>query len=107
MHASIGAVSYERETPLCLGEIGQLTPRPREYSDATAEKIGGAVKSTVDEALQQATGVLRRRRALLDQASRLLLERETLTEDDLRALLQRHPDAKTPVVVGAAVRAGA
>jgi cell division protease FtsH len=86
MEEKLGSVSYDREPNHFLDSAAQQMWRPREYSDETAHEIDDAVKKIVDSALERAVGIIKDRRATLDEGASLLLEKETLTEEDLERL---------------------
>jgi len=91
MNAILGPVTYDEETTPFLGDLGALAQRPRNFSEDTAKSIDEAVRTVVNDALDQATRALVARRTLLDAGVKLLLERETLLENDLAQLLTRYP----------------
>jgi cell division protease FtsH len=70
-----------------------------EASETTEREIDVAVRDIITKAFEQATAILRRRRADLDEGGRLLLARETLTADQFPAI---RPVAKEPEMQGGA-----
>ncbi len=69
--------------------LGRELAEPREYAEATAAQLDGAVRSLIDKAHLQAQGILKRHRSLLDALAGELLVHETLDAEQLEALLQR------------------
>ena len=65
-------------------------------SETTEREIDVAVRDIVTKAFEQATAILRTRRADLDEGGRLLLARETLTADQFPAI---RPATKQPETV--------
>jgi cell division protease FtsH len=68
-----------------------------EASETTEREIDVAVRDLITKAFEQATTILRTRRADLDEGGRLLLAQETLTADQFPAI---RPVAKQPETVG-------
>jgi cell division protease FtsH len=68
-----------------------------EASETTEREIDVAVRDIITKAFEQATAILRTRRADLDEGGRLLLARETLTADQFPAI---RPATKQPETVG-------
>ena len=68
-----------------------------EASDTTEREIDEAVRDIIAKAFEQATAILRSRRADLDEGGRLLLAQETLTADQFPPI---RPAVKQPEVVG-------
>jgi cell division protease FtsH len=68
-----------------------------EASETTEREIDVAVRDIIAKAFEQATAILRTRRADLDEGSRLLLAQETLTADQFPAI---RPVTKQPETVG-------
>ena len=68
-----------------------------EASEATEREIDLAVRDIITKAFEQATAILRARRADLDEGGRRLLAQETLTADQFPAI---RPAAKQPEVAG-------
>ena len=67
-----------------------------EASDTTEREIDEAVRDIIAKAFEQATAILRTRRADLDEGGRLLLAQETLTADQFPPI---RPATKHPEVV--------
>ena len=86
MDRSLGQVTYDSERQAFLGpsiEVGIASPRS--YSEKTAWQIDEAVRELIRQAFEQASGILRQHRSLLDETAQELLEKETLTADQLPA----------------------
>ncbi|HYY63913.1 MAG TPA: hypothetical protein VE688_04815, partial [Gaiellaceae bacterium] len=64
---------------------GPLLPGVPEVSAKTQELIDEEVRRIVDEAHEEAVGLLRENRAKLDSLAKALLEHETLDEDEAYA----------------------
>ncbi len=88
MADEVGQVTYERPRSPFLDAAGQLHAE-RPHSEATARAIDHAVRRLIDEAFDTATGILTKRRALLEEGAAQLLAKETLTEEELGPLAQR------------------
>ncbi|MFO1425448.1 MAG: ATP-dependent zinc metalloprotease FtsH [Steroidobacteraceae bacterium] len=94
MDEELGLVAWEseRRAPLLAppGEPGatglEAWAQPRNYSEATAQRIDAAVQAQVRQAFERATAQLVRHRATLEQAVRDLLARETLAGAELESL---------------------
>jgi cell division protease FtsH len=69
---------------------------PKEYSEATAQRIDLAVQRFIDQAHQRARSLLGEHRAELDALASALIREETLSLEQIVALLQavrEHPVA--------------
>jgi cell division protease FtsH len=86
MIPELGHVTYDREPSAYLGVAG---PEFRQYSEATAARIDGAVRSLVDAAYRTAAAVLEENRAVLVAAAGALLAKETLNEADLAPIFKQ------------------
>jgi cell division protease FtsH len=95
MADEVGQVTYERPRSPFLDAAGQLHAE-RPHSEATARAIDHAVRRLVDEAFDTATGILTKRRALLEEGAAQLLAKETLTEEELVPLAQRAREIAHP-----------
>jgi cell division protease FtsH len=84
MSDSLGPLTFgQREELVFLGrEIGEQ----RDYSEAVAQEIDREVRHIIDQAYQQATGILTSYRDRLEAVARRLIEVETLEGQDFRAL---------------------
>lgn len=74
------------DTPVNLGE-------DRNFSDRRAQEIDLEVSNILQAAMDQARGILRRRKEALEAMTQALMEKETLDREDLEALLDKHPAA--------------
>jgi hypothetical protein len=61
---------------------------PKDYSEATAQRIGLAVRHFIDQAHQQARSLLGEHRAELDALAAALIREESLSLEQISALLQ-------------------
>lgn len=95
MSDALGQVVYDREQMAFL-QSGFPVPQGRDYSEETAYKIDQAVRSLLDMALERASQILIKNRALLDRTAQQLLETETLNQAELLVLkhdiLKEKPD---------------
>ncbi len=85
MSDALGQVVYDREQMAFL-QSGFPVSQGRDYSEETANKIDQAVRSLLDMALERASQILIKNRALLDRTAQQLLETETLNQAELLAL---------------------
>ncbi len=88
MDPTLGQVSYEPETATVMQTPGGGW-RPRNYGDATAEAIDGAVRNLIDLAFRRAVAILGANRALLEQAAGDLLSKETFLAEDLKTVAKK------------------
>ena len=87
MSEALGSVAYERErSPFFQPNFPVL--QERSYSEDTAHAVDDAVHTLVTHALQHASAVLERNRALLDRAVEALLKTETLNKLEIERLKQ-------------------
>ena len=86
MSKKLGQLAYESGNNSFLGQQGQMQTEFRTYSEDTAKEIDNAVREIVDAAFQQAYGILRDKREVLERGAKLLLEKETLVEDEVLAI---------------------
>ena len=102
MSEALGNVTYDRDRSPFL-QPNFPVPQERNYSDATAEAVDGAVRVLVDDAFQQASSILQRNRALLDRTAAALLETETLNEPEIERMKEQIvPAAALPVAAAIA-----
>jgi cell division protease FtsH len=89
MAEELGPVAYGQEDePIFLGkEIA----RHKDYSEATAQRIDGAVKKILDTAQKQAEHILQAHKAELEKLAEALISRETLVDEEIRDLLGLPP----------------
>jgi hypothetical protein len=93
MDETVGQRTYSAPPQPFLG-----TPAGGIEASATTEReIDVAVRDIIAKAFEQATAILRTRRADLDEGGRLLLAQETLTADQFPAI---RPLTKQPETVG-------
>ena len=69
--------------------LGRELAEPREYAEATAAQLDGAVRALLDRAHKQAEEMLREHRTWLDALAAELLIHETLDAGQLEELLRR------------------
>ena len=98
MHDEIGNMSLEdpRGGFLSGGQEGQnqpMPPKPKKYSDRTAETIDTAVREIIDRAYQRAEMILEENKSLLEESAKNLLDQETFEADDLKKI---QDDLKLP-----------
>jgi len=86
MDEALGHVSYDTDRPGFLGAGDQNSWLTRRYSEATAERMDGTVKSIIDDIFDRTVRLLEENRDLLKESSADLLERETLDESDLKRI---------------------
>ena len=89
MDETLGNVSYEDEPSPFLGSIPGLSQASLHYSEDTTHKIDEAVRGILQQAFGRATGILKGRRDILEEAAMRLLERETLDEGALAPFARR------------------
>ena len=86
MAPELGPVAYEGDSSPFLTPVPGMPSSGHWYSDATAEKMDGAILDIINACLERARTILLANRALLDETAQKLLEQETLGEDYLAAL---------------------
>ncbi|HWL82220.1 MAG TPA: cell division protein FtsH, partial [Roseomonas sp.] len=87
MSGKLGQVALEKENHAFLEQNPLLgAMREHEYSEETAAAIDVEVRGIVQQAFDHALGLLKERRATLDEAAHRLLEKETLEAAELQAL---------------------
>jgi cell division protease FtsH len=92
MSERLGSVAYDRDPRTFLTGPGLPLPRSEpEYAERTAAVIDDEVGSIVQVAMERALGILRKRRDVLERASRRLLEKETIEEKELTELVGPPP----------------
>ncbi len=87
MSDALGNVVYEREQSAFL-QPNMPMPQNRIYSEETANKVDNAVRTQMDQALEQAVKILQTNRSLLDQTAEELLKTETLNQPEIKKLKQ-------------------
>jgi len=88
MSDALGSVAYDRDRSPFLQPSFPM-PQERNYSEDTAHAVDAAVRRLVDAALQHASAVLGRNRALLDRTAAALLATETLDAPEIERLKQQ------------------
>ncbi len=84
----------EKIGPMTLGEkeelifLGRELTTERNYSEQTARLIDEEVKRLIDQAYEQAKGILTDRRLKLDEVAQLLIEKETIERDEFEKLVR-------------------
>ncbi len=100
MSDTLGLVSYEgQRSPAFLEGAGQDRGN---YAEETALKIDLEIKRIVTEAHEQALGLLRSHRDILDRLSARLLEKEVIESEELKAIMGP-PAPKAPETIPADV----
>src|SRR5215471_5843872 len=101
MSDSLGAINYDGNKRARFLDI-PFMPERGNHSEDTAQQIDAEVKRILKEAHDEALGVLRGRRVILDELSNRLLDKEVIEGDELRALLgpvpPKEPDTVPPAV---------
>ena len=95
MDEALGLVSWEPERRSFLGADAVLPGGERPYSDATAQRIDGAVSAAIAQAFDTATRILTEHRTVLERAVARLLETETLAGEALAEIRRELPAAAT------------
>jgi len=90
MSEALGAVNYDGHRGNKFLDTPFMNERGN-HSEDTAQKIDAEVKRILTAAHDDARGVLRERRDILDQLSERLLDKEVIEGDELRALLGHTP----------------
>ncbi len=93
--------------PVAFGEnSGQIflakeITRNRNYSEATAEKIDGAIKGIISEQFDRAREIIQTNKESLEKIAVALLEYETIEGHHVHEII-KHGEIKTPVVPSSA-----
>ena len=102
MSEALGTVNYDGHRRGAFIDQG-FAPERGNYAEDTAQKIDAEIKRIIEDAHQTALGVLRDRRAVLDELSARLLDREVIEGDELRELLgptpPKDPDGTIPAEI--------
>jgi cell division protease FtsH len=102
MSEALGAINYDGHRRAAFIESPFMNERGN-HSEDTAQKIDAEVKRILTEAHDEARGVLRVRKHILDELSARLLEKEVIEGDELRALLgplpPKDPEGTVPTDV--------
>jgi cell division protease FtsH len=86
MVEKLGQVTFEEAPQTFLGTPPPSYGQERKYSEETAREIDTAVRDIVQHAFDNAVGILRSKRAVLERTAQKLLEKETLGEAELKTL---------------------
>ncbi len=84
MSEKLGPVSFSREPQSPFLDVG-WTPRPREFSEKTAEEIDAEIRALIENAHEKVRAILNEKRDVLERMAKDLLEKEVLEGDALRA----------------------
>jgi cell division protease FtsH len=95
MSEEAGQMVYEPQRQAFLGDSIYGVSQQREYSEASAKLIDNEIRILVDRALTDATEILEKRRADLDEGAALLLENEVLTADEFPPIQSNMPGQST------------
>jgi cell division protease FtsH len=83
--SSLGPIRYaSKEQQVFLG--GEVT-QPREFGEATADRIDTEVKRIMDDCYREAADLLRRHKDDVDLVARALLKHETLSSDEVERII--------------------
>jgi cell division protease FtsH len=87
MSEKLGPIRYaNKEQHVFLG--GEMS-QPREFSEATAERIDTAVREIIDQCYTDATELLETHREEIDLLAKALLKHETLSIKEVEQILQQ------------------
>jgi cell division protease FtsH len=86
MSERLGPVAFGRKQQMIF--LGRDIGEQRDYSEHVGEMIDQEVHKLLDEALVQATSILREHRGLLDRLARELIGRESLDAPALELIFQ-------------------
>ena len=84
MSNELGSMVYGQKEELIF--LGREISEQRDYSEAIAEQIDREVRKLVDEAYEQATGILKKYRQQLDNIANKLLEVESLNREEFEKI---------------------
>jgi cell division protease FtsH len=84
MSNELGSMVYGQKEELIF--LGREISEQRDYSEAVAEQIDREVRKLVDEAYDQATGILKKYREELNAVANKLLEVETLSREEFEKI---------------------
>ncbi len=87
MTKELGPVTYESDPHLFLGNPGSFIEN-KKYSEETAREIDLAIKSIVEQALQEALSIIKQHKSVLEKGAMLLLQKETLERAELEVLIK-------------------
>jgi cell division protease FtsH len=89
MSENLGPLSFGKKDEQIF--LGREISQHRDYSEETAQKIDGEVRSIVTRAYEKTTNMIRENIETLHQIASALLERETLDGKDLDEILGIEP----------------
>jgi cell division protease FtsH len=84
MSSELGSMVYGQKEELIF--LGREISEQRDYSEAIAEQIDREVRKLVDEAYNQAVGILKKYREQLDAVATKLLEVESLSREEFEKI---------------------
>ena len=84
MSSELGSMVYGQKEELIF--LGREISEQRDYSEAIAEQIDREVRKLVDEAYDQAFGILKKYREQLDAVATKLLEVESLSREEFEKI---------------------
>jgi cell division protease FtsH len=84
MSNELGSMTYGQKEELIF--LGREISEQRDYSEAIAEQIDREVRKLVDEAYEQAIGILNKYREQLDAIANKLLEVESLNREEFEKI---------------------
>ncbi|HML56227.1 MAG TPA: ATP-dependent zinc metalloprotease FtsH [Solidesulfovibrio magneticus] len=96
MGQTLGQATYPRQNRPVFLSADQSGLAGREYSEATAARVDGEVKTILETAYERVTALLTGHMAVLDRVAGELLEREVLDETEFQALLGDAPAMPAP-----------
>ncbi|MEK6706560.1 MAG: ATP-dependent zinc metalloprotease FtsH [Candidatus Poribacteria bacterium] len=87
MAERLGLAVFEREPAPLLG--GQAKIRSFDYSEHTAQLIDTEIERLLEKALETATTIVDKFKAVIEEGVRILLEKETIDEAELRRIWEK------------------
>jgi len=84
MSSKLGSMVYGQKEELIF--LGREISEQRDYSEAIAEQIDREVRKLVDEAYDQAVGIMKKYREQLDAVAAKLLEVESLSREEFEKI---------------------
>jgi cell division protease FtsH len=81
MSEELGQMVYDPQRQRYLGDQG-FGISSKDYSEASAQQIDGAIRGLIEEAFKRARALLTEHRDELNAGAAMLLERETITPED-------------------------
>ena len=89
--SSLGPVSFGEKDELFF--LGREMGEQRNYSEEVAAKIDKEVARFIDEAQKTASGVLKKKKKLLDKIAKTLIEKEVIEREEFEEIIQRRKKA--------------